>query len=302
MSPEAIDAEATGEQLADLNRLVLCYEEFGDPADETVVLVMGLGVQMLGWDPDFCEGLVARGFHVVRFDNRDVGRSSKFSGRVNLPAGLVGVTGSAAYDLGDMAADTAGLIDHLGLEAAHVVGVSMGAMIGQTLAARRPDRVLSLCSMMSATGRRSPRTTASPSVLRKLLRRPADTPEQAIEAQLDTFQAISSPTYPLDTDRLREMILHSYERSYCPAGFARQMMAILASGNRTKELSQVRAPTIVIHGDSDRLVPLAAGRDTAAAIAGSRLEIIEGMGHDLPPALYPRYLDLIEENARRAAA
>jgi pimeloyl-ACP methyl ester carboxylesterase len=298
MIPGAREAGVATEKLAERDEVVLCYEEFGDRERETVVLVMGLGVQMLGWQPAFCEGLAERGFHVVRFDNRDVGRSTKFSGRVNLTAGLVGLTGSAVYTLAEMAADTSGLIDHLGLDAAHLVGVSMGAMIGQTLAARHPGRVLSLCSIMSGTGHRSIRTTPHPKILRQLLRRPASTREEFVEGLIATFQVIGSPAYPPDPTRLRALVESSYERGHCPAGFARQMMAIMASGNRTKELRGISAPTVVIHGDSDRLVPIRAGRETAAAIPGAGLEVFTGMGHDLPEALWPRFLDLIEANAR----
>jgi pimeloyl-ACP methyl ester carboxylesterase len=298
MIPGAREAGVATEKLAERDEVVLCYEEFGDRERETVVLVMGLGVQMLGWQPAFCEGLAERGFHVVRFDNRDVGRSTKFSGRVNLTAGLVGLTGSSVYTLAEMAADTSGLIDHLGLDAAHLVGVSMGAMIGQTLAARHPGRVLSLCSIMSGTGHRSIRTTPHPKILRQLLRRPASTREEFVEGLIATFQVIGSPAYPPDPTRLRALVESSYERGHCPAGFARQMMAIMASGNRTKELRGISAPTVVIHGDSDRLVPIRAGRETAAAIPGASLEVFTGMGHDLPEALWPRFLDLIEANAR----
>ena len=296
-----VSTNASGEELAPVGGLTLCYEQFGDPDDETLLLVMGLGMQMLGWDEELCGMLVERGFHVVRFDNRDVGLSSKLSGRVNLAAGFAGITGSAVYDLDDMAADTAGLLDHLGVGAAHLVGASMGAMIGQKLAATRPERVRSLCSIMAGSGRRSLATTPRPSALRILLRPPASAREDAIDATVATFAAIGSPAYPPDLERLRERAARSYDRCFYPAGTARQLMAVMASGNRTAELARIEAPTVVVHGTADPLVPARAGRDVAAAIPGARLELIEGMGHDLPRELWPRYCDLIAANARAAA-
>ena len=293
---------ATGEGLARVGKLTISYERFGDPADEPLLLVMGLGMQMLGWDEEFCELLVGRGFHVIRFDNRDVGLSSKLSGRVNLPAGFAGFTGSAAYDLDDMAADAEGLLDHLEIDSAHLVGASMGAMISQQLAAKRPDRVRSLCSIMAGTGRRSLSTTPRPAAMRILLRSPASTREDFIRATTATFSVIGSPAYPPDPEQLRERAAISYDRCFYPAGTARQLMAIMAAGNRTRELARIEVPTVVIHGDSDPLVPPQAGRDVAAAIPGARLELIEGMGHDLPRPLWPRFGELIETNARAAAA
>jgi len=289
-----------GEQLTQVGRMMLCYEEFGDPSNETILLIMGLGMQMIGWDERFCEELAGGGFHVVRFDNRDVGLSSKGTGRVNVRAGLLGFTGSASYDLDDMAADTAGLLDALGVESAHVVGVSMGGMIGQQLAARYPSRVLSLCSIMASTGRRKPSTTPRPDAMMTLLRSPATTREEFIEGTVRIFDVIGSSRFPADPGRIRERAARSYDRCFYPIGTARQMMAILASGNRTRHLRAIDAPTVVIHGREDKLVPPQAGRDVAAAITGSRLEVIEGMGHDLPIELWPRYQSLIAENASRA--
>ena len=296
-----MSTNASGEELAPVGGLTICYEQFGDPGDETLLLVMGLGMQLLGWDEELCGMLVERGFHVVRFDNRDVGLSSKLSGRVNLAAGFAGLTGSAVYDLDDMAADTAGLLDHLGVDAAHLVGASMGGMIGQKLAARRPERVRSLCSIMAGSGRRSLTTTPRLSALRILLRPPASAREDAIDATVAAFAAIGSPAYPPDPERLRERAARSYDRCFYPAGTARQLMAVMASGNRTAELARIEVPTVIVHGTADPLVPPRAGRDVAAAIAGARLELIEGMGHDLPRELWPRYCDLIAANARAAA-
>lgn len=292
---------STEGQLAQVGDLMISYEQFGDPDDETILLVMGLGMQLLGWDPEFCEMLVERGYHVVRFDNRDVGLSSKLSGRVNLPAGIAGFTGSAVYTLDEMAADTAGLLDHLGVGAAHLVGASMGGMISQKLAATRADRVLSLCSIMAGGGKRGLSRMPRPNALRMLLRSPASTREDFIDGTASIFDVIGSPGFPADAELLRERAGASYDRAFAPAGTARQLMAVLAAGNRTGELARVQAPTLVIHGSDDPLVPPAAGRDVAEAIDGARLEVIEGMGHDLPRELWPRFCDLIAENAAAAA-
>jgi pimeloyl-ACP methyl ester carboxylesterase len=288
-------------QLAEVGKVVLAYEEFGDPADETVLLVMGLGMQMLGWDEEFCELIAARDYHVVRFDNRDTGLSSKVGGqRVNVTAGMLGFTGSAAYTLDDMATDTVGLLDHLGVDSAHLVGASMGGMISQKLAATQPERVASLCSIMAGTGRRRISTLPRLDALRLLMRSPASTREDFIDGMVAVFGTIGSPAYPANPDRLRERAARSYDRCFYPTGSARQMMAILASGDRSEELGRITAPTLVIHGEADRLVPVRAGRDVAAAIPGARLEIIEGMGHDLPPQLWPRLIESIGDNAARA--
>jgi pimeloyl-ACP methyl ester carboxylesterase len=292
-----------GTRLADAGGIAIAWDEFGDPADETLLLVMGLGMQMIAWDPELCELLAGHGFHVVRFDNRDVGLSSKIGGhRVNLLAGAAGATGSAAYQLTDMAADTAGLLDEIGAERAHLVGASMGGMISQVLAAERPERVASLCSIMAGTGRRRFATLPRLSVLRLLFReQPADR-EAFIDRTLTMFEAIGSPAYPVDRERLHEQAARSYDRCYYPSGVSRQLMAILASGNRSEQLRSISAPTQVIHGVDDPLVPAAAGREVAELIDAARLELVEGMGHDLPRELWPRFAELIAANARRASS
>ncbi len=296
---EASQAPTDRSELAEVGELVLAYEEFGDRNDPTLLLIMGLGMQMLGWDEEFCELLAGRGFHVVRFDNRDTGLSSKVGGRrVNVTAGMLGFTGSAAYDLGDMSGDALGLLDHLGVDRAHLVGASMGGMIGQTLGARHPDRVASLCSIMAGTGKRKVSHLPRFDAMRMLLRSPASTREDFIDGMTSVFETIGSPAYPPDPERMRERAGRSYDRCFYPAGTARQLMAVLASGDRSGELATIVAPTLVIHGEADRLVPTQAGRDTAAAIPGARLEVIEGMGHDLPQQLWPRFADLIIENTR----
>lgn len=300
---EATAPPRSGEQFAEVSdEITLCYEEFGAAEDEPMLLVMGLGMQMLGWDEGFCELLASEGYRVIRYDNRDTGHSTKLRGRVNLRAGMLGMTGSAVYTLDEMALDAAGLLDHLELESAHVVGASMGGMIGQKLAVRQPERVRSLCSIMSGTGGRSIQTVPRPAALKLLLRTPAGSRDSYIEDWIDTLRVIGSPGYPRDEGRLRELAGISYDRSFHPAGTARQMMAVMASGNRTAELRKIAAPTLVIHGAADPLVPKRAGRDVAEAVQGARYEEIEGMGHDLPPALWERLVSLIAANAARAAA
>jgi pimeloyl-ACP methyl ester carboxylesterase len=290
------------EQIAQANGLAIAYEAFGDPAAQPLVLVMGLGMQMIHWDPAFCELLAGRGFCVIRFDNRDTGHSSKIEGeqRPNVLAAMAGNGRSAAYRLNDMAADTAGLLDHLEIESAHVVGVSMGGMIAQQLAARHPDRVLSLCSIMSTTGARVaglPRL----SVLGVLFRKAPRDRDAYADHFLSIFKRIGSPGFPLDEERARTLALAGFDRCFHPRGVERQLVAILASGNRTGDLRRIKAPTLVIHGREDRLVPLRAGRATARAIPGAELLVIDGMGHDLPQPAWPRMVDAIERNAARSA-
>jgi pimeloyl-ACP methyl ester carboxylesterase len=291
------------ELTAPVNGIEVAYEVFGDPADPTVLLVMGLGVQMLGWDEGFCELLVERGFHVVRFDNRDVGRSSKIQGgaRPNLMAAVAGDASSARYTLDDMADDCAGLLDHLDVEVAHLVGASLGGMIAQTVAVRHSERVLSLVSMMSTTGDRAvgqPHPEAMPA----LLRSPAGGREQYVEFAVQAFRVIGSPGFDVDEEALRTRAGASFDRGYHPDGTARQLLAILASGDRTEALRRLDLPVVVIHGANDLLIDSSGGTATAAAIPGARLELIEGMGHDLPRQLWPRFVDAIADNAARAVA
>jgi pimeloyl-ACP methyl ester carboxylesterase len=289
------------EMIAPANGIELAYESFGDPADPTVLLVMGLGVQMLGWHEGLCELLVDRGFRVVRFDNRDVGRSTKIEGGPlpDVMAAAMGDTSSASYTLDEMAEDCAALLDHLGVKAGHLVGASQGGMIAQALAIRRPGRVLSLVSIMSSTGDRAvgqPHPEAMPALVTSP---PADR-EGYAEAVVGAFRAIGSPGFEADEEGLRERARASFDRGYYPAGTARQLLAILTSGDRTEALGRLDVPTVVIHGVDDPLIDVSGGRATAAAIPGARLELIEGMGHDLPRELWPRFVDLIVENAERA--
>jgi pimeloyl-ACP methyl ester carboxylesterase len=291
------------EQLCTVGDIELCYETFGDASDPALLLVMGLGTQMVAWREEFCERLAARGFHVIRFDNRDIGRSTHLR-HVKPPTTVQLVRRdprAATYTLEDMAADTAGLLDCLGIEAAHVVGVSMGGMIAQTLAGRAPERVLTLTSIMSTTGSRW-KGQPAPRVYPFLIAKPPRSVEDAQERAVKLFRIVGSTGFERDEDDLRRLIARSIERGRGDtAGTARQLAAIIASGDRTQALGNITAPTLVIHGTSDKLVRPSGGRATAKAIPGARLEIIEGMGHDLPRALWPRIIDLISEHAGRLA-
>ncbi len=262
----------------------LCYETFGDAVDPAALLIMGLGTQMLGWHDDFCAQLAARGFHVIRTLGQILRRDAR----------------GASYTLAEMAADGVGLLDHLGVDRAHLVGASMGGMIAQTIAARRPERVLSLVSIMSTTGSRwrgQPALLAYPKFLRPL---PPDR-QGYIDQAAELFAWIGSPGFDRAEDDLRELLGRMYDRGHSADAFTRQLGAIIASGNRTAELHRITAPTVVIHGTADRLVAPSGGRATARASPGARLVKIEGMGHDLPRGAWPRILDAIVENAGRAA-
>ena len=279
----------------------LCYETFGERDDPALLLVMGLATQMLGWHEEFCAALAARGFFVVRFDNRDVGRSTALN---HLPAPttvqlLRRDKRAAAYTIDDMAGDAVGLLDHLEIERAHVVGASMGGMIAQALAAHHRERVLSLASIMSNTGARR---TGQPKLAayRVLLGRPPADREGYIEHTVKLEKIIGSPGFEQDEAALRRLAGRSFDRGRNPAGTLRQLAAVVASGDRTELLRGITAPTVVIHGDADPLVQPSGGRATAEAIPGARLVIIPGMGHDLPRGAWPQIIDAIAENAARA--
>lgn len=295
-----MEARATpGEELAEIGRLTLCYERFGDPADPPLLLIMGLGMQMLGWDEEFCEVLVERGFHVIRFDNRDVGRSSKLSGRVNLAAGMAGFTGSAVYTLAEMAEDTVGLLDHLEIERAHLVGASMGGMIGQTIAIEHPTRIRSLTSIMSTTGAPAvgqPR----PDVVPILLGPAPTTREAAVERGALVSAAIGSPGL-VDEARARRQAGEAWDRCAYPVGVAHQLLAIVSSPDRTEALRQLSLPTLVVHGDADPLVDPSGGRATAEAIPDAELLVVEGMGHDVPDVFADAIIDAVVAITAKAA-
>jgi len=271
----------------------IAYEMLGPPTGEPILLVMGLGMQMLAWPDEFCTGLVERGFTVARFDNRDVGLSTHLddAGAPSLPALLIRPGAVAAYRLEDMADDAVAVLDALGWDSAHVVGASLGGMIVQTVAIRHPQRVRSLTSIMS---------TPSPHIGRARIRamlalapRQVHDREQAAQRWVDVVRLIGSPGYPHDERWLRDIGRRSFDRARDAAGVARQLAAINASGDRRPGLSGVRVPTLVLHGEDDPLVQLAGGRATAAAIPGARLRTFPGMGHDLPRALWPAMIDEI---------
>jgi pimeloyl-ACP methyl ester carboxylesterase len=288
---------------AHANGIEIEYETFGDPSNPAILLIMGLGIQMLGWQEAFCQMLVDRGYFVIRFDNRDVGLSSKIEGgpEPNVMQLMAGDYSSASYRLTDMANDAVGLLDALDIDKAHVVGVSMGGMIAQTMAIEHPDRVLSLTSIMSTTG--NPEVgQPRPDVLMALVSPAPEDRDGFIEFQAKMFKLIGSPDYPLDETILRELIGRSYDRMHYPAGFMRQLTGILASGDRTEALANVNVPATVIHGEADPLITVSGGEATAAAIPGAKLVKIAGMGHDLPPQLWQQFVDEIVANAERATA
>ncbi len=287
--------------MAPANGIELAYQEMGDPDGEAVILIMGLATQMIAWDEEFCAMIAERGFRVVRFDNRDIGRSTLIK-EAGVPSRIDMLTGrraTAAYLLSDLARDTVGLMDHLGVEAGHLVGASMGGMIAQQAAIEFPERTRSLVSIMATTGSR---WTGLPSfkAFGVLLGTPPMSREAVIERAVKTFRVIGSPGFPFDEERVRDYAGRSYDRGHSSAGVARQLHAIMASGDRTQGLRRLDLPATVIHGDGDHLVRPAGGRATAKAIPGAHLRMIEGMGHDLPRALWPEFAVEIAATAERA--
>jgi pimeloyl-ACP methyl ester carboxylesterase len=282
------------------NRLELEYESFGESSAPLMVLVSGFSQQLLAFDEVFCSQLAARGFRVVRFDNRDTGLSTKLEGAPppKVFAILSGDESSVAYSIEDMADDTAGLITALG-GPAHVVGISMGAMIAQSLAIRHPSVVSSLASVMSSTGDRAVGQATSEALSLVGRRSPTERSE-AIDHGVAVWRVLRSPGYATDEARAHRRIAQSYDRSFYPAGAARQLGAIVSQRDRTRALAEVKCPTVVIHGSQDPLIDASGGEATARAIPGSRLLIVPGMGHDLPEAVWPVVQDAIEQNARRA--
>ena len=281
------------------------YEEFGEHGKPPLLLIMGLGAQMILWHEDFCRQLAARGHRVIRFDNRDVGKSSWFD-HLGVPDVMAAMTAvlsrqsvTAPYLLHDMAAETVGLLDALGIDAAHVVGASMGGMIAQAVAIGFPRRVRSLTSIMSSTGNPD-LPQPHPEALGVLLAPPPTSRAESIERAVTVFRTIGSPGFPFDEADVRERAALSYDRGFNPGGVVRQLVAIFASGSRKQALQAIRVPTLVIHGREDPLVPLAAAEDTAAAVPGAQLLVIDGMGHDLPRPVWPRIIDAIAGTVARA--
>lgn len=289
------------EQLCDVGRgITVCYETIGDESAPPMLLIQGLGMQLVGWRDDFCRALAERGFYVIRFDNRDTGRSTHIKGPPPTPGQLVRRRiNPVLYTLSDMAQDAHGLLRVLELEPAHVVGVSMGGMIAQTLAAEHPASVRSLVSLMSTTGSRW-HGQPSLAVFRLLLRRAPQDREGYISHVVNVFSVIGSRGLPQDTELTREVAARMYERGVDPAGTGRQLGAIIASGDRTLQMHKIAAPTLVIHGSKDPMVAHSGGVATARAIPGARMITIQGMGHDLPSAAWPQLLDAISEHARAA--
>lgn len=286
---------------AAVNGVEIEYVTDGDPSDPALLLVMGLGAQLITWPEGFVDGLRRRGFFLVRFDNRDSGLSTKFEGLPDIAALFSGTDlSSAPYTVEDMADDAAALLEQLGIEKAHVVGVSMGGMITQALVINHPERFLSATSIMSTTGDRAVGAPTA-EAMTALLRPVATSREEAIEASVEGSRVIGSPAYPTDEGLLRQRAAAAYDRAYCPEGTARQLGAILGSADRTEGLRGVRIPFLVVHGEADPLVTPSGGAATAAAVPGSELITVPGMGHDLPEPLWTTVTDAIVATTELAA-
>jgi pimeloyl-ACP methyl ester carboxylesterase len=290
------------ERFARLGDVELCYEALGDPTGQPLLLVMGLGGPLIWWDDDLCQMLVDSGFYVVRFDNRDCGRSTRIEGvaRPRVMRALLGSGRSASYLLDDMAGDAVGLLDQLELSSAHVMGVSMGGMIAQALAIGHPGRVRSLVTIMSTTGARTV-GWPSPRVVPLLTRRPPRGREGYVEFTVKMWRIIGSPGFPFDEQRIRRRAEATWDRGVDPVATARQLVAITSSGDRTPALRRLRLPALVVHGKKDPLVHVSGGVATARAIPGAELEVIDGMGHDMPPQLWQRLVDGVARTSERAS-
>jgi len=293
------------------NGIEIEYEEFGQPEHPALVLIMGLGMQLIAWPRPFCEMLAAAGFRVIRFDNRDVGLSTRMEGRrapgmwrmvLSLVFGFR--LNNPPYTLDDMAADTIGLLDGLGIARAHIVGASMGGMIAQTIAARYPERALSLTSIMSTSGDRASSAVEFKD-LRRIFLRPQPpataTRDEVVAHMAATYELIGSAEHLREVSYLREMLSESFDRSHYPAGFIRQTAAVVAHGSRRDLLQKITAPTLVIHGKRDILVPPRGALDTVLHIRGARIELIDDMGHDLPPVLWKPLSELIGRHCQNTA-
>ncbi len=288
---------------AQANGVRLAYETFGDAADPTVLLIMGLGAQMVAWDDEICHHFVERGFHVVRFDNRDVGESTWVdTPDLDVPAAMMAALGGdpshAPYTLSDMADDAVAVLDHLGIEQAHVVGASMGGMIAQTLTIEHADRVLSLTSIMSTTGNPSVGVPDGDLLDALIVERPTD-PEAAVEFGIELSRLISSPVH-FDEERARRRVERELARGINPLAVPRQLLAIFASGSREDALAGIEVPTLVVHGALDRLVAPSGGERTAELVPGAELVVIDDMAHDLPAVHVESVVDRVVALARRA--
>lgn len=291
-----------------VNGLKIHYDEHGDPSHPPILLIMGFASQMTIWPPELIEALVERGFRVIRHDNRDIGLSHKFHGAKSpgmakmVLMNMIGLKPRVPYSLADMAGDSAGLLDALGIGKAHIVGASMGGMIAQHVAAGHPHKTLSLTSIFSSTGHRSlPRSRKD--AMQALIKRPTSLDEDAlVEHGIKVARTIGSPGFPAPEERLREKIRTNIKRSFYPEGIVRQMGAIVADGDRRAMLSGVTVPTLVLHGEDDPLIPVAHGHDTAAVIRGAKLKTYPGWGHDLPVEMVQTLADSIAEHARASAS
>ncbi len=294
-----MSAQGSSERVADLGEIALAYETFGDSEDPAMLLIMGLGAQMILWPTELCELLAQRGYFVIRFDNRDVGRSTILDGPPPTVTALLEGRAEAAYGLDAMASDAAALLDHLGIDRAHIVGSSMGGMIAQRFALDLADRTLSLASIMSTTGDRAVGAPTS-AAMEVLMTAPPTSRDGYIESTVAGRSVIG--TQPPDLARTRRIAAQMYDRGYHPEGTARHIAAIAVAGDRTQELRRLDVPVVVIHGSADPLISVSGGEATAAAIPGAELVVIEGMGHDLPPQHHHEIADAIVANAQRGAA
>ena len=301
-SSAAVPEGASPEQTAPLpGGVELCFQTFGDPTADPLLLVLGLGGPMTWWDPALCLQLADAGFFVIRYDNRDTGRSSRGRGRVTrqlLVRGFLGRESRPPYTLDDLAGDALGLLDHLGVESAHVVGVSMGGMIAQTMAVLHPDRVRSLTSIMSTTGGRTV-GWQDPRLLPLLLARNVATREAYVARSARLWKVIGSPGYPETKAAVHDRAGETWDRGVSAAGVARQTLAILGQPDRSGRLRELTMPALVIHGLDDKMVRVSGGRATSRAIPGSELLLVPGMGHDLPAELYPTFVEAIRRTADR---
>jgi pimeloyl-ACP methyl ester carboxylesterase len=284
-------------------RLEIAFERLGEPSHPPVLLIMGLGAQLIGWPDGLCDVLTGHGLHLVRFDNRDVGQSTHLSSAPlpNMAAAFVGDHSSASYTLSDMAADAVGLLDELGLDSVHLVGASMGGFIAQTIAIEHPRRVRSLTSIMSSTGATSvgqPHAEA----LQMFGAPPPTSRDEVVQRSLASSRVIGSPGFPPDLDGIASRAGRAFDRAFDPLGMARQAVAVLASGDRTTGLRALDVPTLVIHGEADRMCDVSGGHATAAAVPGAELWLIDGMGHDLPRPLWPQLATRIAATIQRGEA
>lgn len=283
---------------ATINGIEICYETLGDPSGQPLLLIMGLGGGMHWWDDEFCQELVDREFYVIRYDNRDCGRSAKMTGRVSVVRSYLRLA-PTPYGLHDMADDAVGLLDHLELDAAHVAGVSMGGMIAQRLAINHPKRVLSLTSIMSTTGNKLVGYPSPKALPRMLGRRSITTRQEYVDTALETWKFLTAD-YPVDVERISQRAGETFDIGLFPAGYFRHVGAINSAPDRTRKLRELDVPALVIHGTKDPLVHVSGGKATARAIPGAELLLIDGMGHDLPPSENERIADAIARTADRA--